>query len=86
MASAYAPDLRAQAQGIERKIKTLINETLKQICRVEGLQVSGLKNQLQTRIIQSMSHKTFSYTGVTHDGRGSVADTKAAPQNLTSLW
>ena len=32
-------------------IKTLINHDLREICRQEGLPVSGIKNQLQTRVI-----------------------------------
>ena len=32
-------------------IKTLINHDLREICRQEGLPVSGIKSQLQTRVI-----------------------------------
>ena len=32
-------------------VKTLINQDLREICRQEGLPVSGIKSQLQTRVI-----------------------------------
>ncbi|CAD0091666.1 unnamed protein product, partial [Aureobasidium vineae] len=42
--------LRDLASLVDRKIKSLINNDLKEICRQEGLQVSGVKAALQKRI------------------------------------
>lgn len=42
--------LRDLASFVDRKIKSLINNDLKEICRQEGLQVSGVKAALQKRI------------------------------------
>jgi len=38
--------------SVEGKIKVLINNDLKEICRGEGLAVSGVKAQLQSRILE----------------------------------
>lgn len=51
--AAAGVSLEQQAQAIQAKIKTLLNSDLKEICRGEGLQVSGVKNALQNRIIGS---------------------------------
>lgn len=47
-----ATDAKAIAQYCERKIKSLINNDLKEICRHENLQVSGVKAALQKRITE----------------------------------
>lgn len=38
--------------AVEARIKTLLNNDLKEICRGENLAVSGVKAQLQTRILR----------------------------------
>ncbi|OCK84814.1 hypothetical protein K432DRAFT_413769 [Lepidopterella palustris CBS 459.81] len=43
--------LQEQAHALQARIKTLINSDLKEICRGENLQVSGVKAALQNRII-----------------------------------
>ncbi|KAJ9643065.1 E3 SUMO-protein ligase pli1 [Coniosporium tulheliwenetii] len=43
--------LTQQAQIVEAKTKQIINADLKEICRKEGLAVSGVKASLQSRII-----------------------------------
>lgn len=50
MASASG-SLQSQGHAIETRIKTLVNNELREICRGEGLLVSGIKSQLQKRII-----------------------------------
>ncbi|TIA27178.1 hypothetical protein D6C81_00035 [Aureobasidium pullulans] len=54
MASAQ-DDLRKIAEGVDLKAKTLVNNDLKEICRNEGLQVSGVKAALQKRISEAIS-------------------------------
>ncbi|KAL1302504.1 hypothetical protein AAFC00_002893 [Neodothiora populina] len=41
-------------RGVEAKIQSLINNDLKEICRGENLAVSGVKAQLQTRILRHL--------------------------------
>ncbi|KAG9829939.1 hypothetical protein KCU63_g14882, partial [Aureobasidium melanogenum] len=48
--------LRDLASFVDRKIKSLINNDLKEICRQEGLQVSGVKAALQKRISEVIAH------------------------------
>lgn len=45
-------------------VKTLINQDLREICRQEGLPVSGIKNQLQSRIIDCKCISLDSFGGV----------------------
>ncbi|GAB7357256.1 hypothetical protein MBLNU459_g8231t3 [Dothideomycetes sp. NU459] len=45
-------DLQHSKLAVEARIKTLINNDLKEICRGENLAVSGVKAQLQNRILQ----------------------------------
>jgi len=40
-----------QRQGIEARLKSLINNTLKDICSAEGLSKTGVKSVLQRRIL-----------------------------------
>ncbi|KAI5202156.1 hypothetical protein AUEXF2481DRAFT_426196 [Aureobasidium subglaciale EXF-2481] len=47
---ASETDLRLLAAQVDRKVKTLVNNDLKEICRVENLPVSGVKAALQKRI------------------------------------
>ncbi|TID15850.1 DNA-binding SAP [Venturia nashicola] len=54
MASASG-SLQSQGQAIEARIKTLVNNELREICRGEGLLVSGIKSQLQKRIIDYLN-------------------------------
>jgi hypothetical protein len=79
--------LRDLAAFVDRKIKSLINNDLKEICRQEGLQVSGVKAALQKRISEGnsipqvprpLSHPTpplttrpFSYCPLSAQGRRS---------------
>ncbi|KAK5162385.1 hypothetical protein LTR04_003898 [Oleoguttula sp. CCFEE 6159] len=44
--------LQSQVAAVERAIKNLINNDLKEICRRENLAVSGVKATLQSRIIE----------------------------------
>lgn len=53
--------LQDQAISLQNRIKTLINSDLKEICRGENLQVSGVKAALQNRISQLI--ETFVKTG-----------------------
>lgn len=46
------PSLYQNRLAVEAKIKSLINNDLKEICRGENLAVSGVKAQLQTRILE----------------------------------
>jgi len=55
MASAPG-DLRSQLPALERQVKQLLNNDLKDICRKEGLQISGVKSVLQGRVLD---RKTF---------------------------
>lgn len=57
MASAQ-DDLRKIAEGVDLKAKTLVNNDLKEICRNEGLQVSGVKAALQKRISEGIEGTT----------------------------
>jgi E3 SUMO-protein ligase PIAS1 len=43
--------LQGQQVTLAAKVKTLINNDLREICRGENLQVSGVKSQLQSRIL-----------------------------------
>lgn len=44
-------DIGAQVASLERAIKTSLNADLKELCRSEGLLVSGVKATLQNRIL-----------------------------------
>jgi hypothetical protein len=44
--------LQQMAAGLTSRSKTLINNDLKKICREEGLQSSGVKSVLQSRVIE----------------------------------
>ncbi|KAF2421259.1 hypothetical protein EJ08DRAFT_653500 [Tothia fuscella] len=44
-----------QVSSMQRHVKTLINKDLQSICRAENLPVSGLKAQLQTRVLQYLT-------------------------------
>lgn len=46
-----ALDIQQQKLAVEAKIKSMLNQDLKDICRGENLAVSGVKAQLQTRIL-----------------------------------
>lgn len=55
-----AHTLQQSRLTIEAKIKSLINTDLKEICRGENLAVSGVKAQLQTRILaRTCYYKSF---------------------------
>ncbi|KAL9093329.1 MAG: hypothetical protein Q9165_004070 [Trypethelium subeluteriae] len=47
-----SPGVQQQVEKLSRQIKTLINSDLKEICRTEGLPVSGVKATLQKRILE----------------------------------
>lgn len=47
------------AATLVARCKTLINNDLKRICKEEGLPQSGIKAQLQTRVIQRMPRSLF---------------------------
>lgn len=49
-----AHSLQQSKLAIEGRVKTLINNDLKEICRGENLAVSGVKAQLQARILSRM--------------------------------
>lgn len=49
---ASGQSLQQQANSLHPRLKTLINNDLKEICRSEDLPVSGVKAALQERIIQ----------------------------------
>lgn len=55
MASS-AQSLQHNRLMVEAKIKSLINNDLKEICRGENLAVSGVKAQLQSRILDRTSY------------------------------
>jgi E3 SUMO-protein ligase PIAS1 len=61
--------LRDLAAFVDRKIKSLINNDLKEICRQEGLPVSGVKAALQKRISEGNPiprvHPPLSHTPLT---------------------
>lgn len=44
--------LQQQLQSIKARLKGLLNNELKDICRTENLAVSGVKSVLQSRIIE----------------------------------
>jgi E3 SUMO-protein ligase PIAS1 len=44
--------LQSQQDTLAAKVKTLINNDLREICRGENLQVSGVKAALQSRILE----------------------------------
>jgi len=49
---AASPDyLRAQYAVLEKQTKLLLNADLKEICRREGLPISGIKAALQNRVL-----------------------------------
>lgn len=48
---AYRPSLSDQVRAMTAEVKTLVNARLKDILREEGLPVSGVKSELQIRII-----------------------------------
>lgn len=50
----YGRSLAQEVQHLTAKVKTLLNAELKDICRGESLQVSGVKAALQKRIIDRM--------------------------------
>lgn len=47
-------DLRYQVAPLETIVKTLLNSDLKELCRSEGLPVSGVKASLQIRVLDRM--------------------------------
>jgi len=47
----------ANPEQVAAKVKSLINNQLKQILKKEGLPVSGAKAALQTRIIERKSQR-----------------------------
>lgn len=49
---ASGQSLQLQANSLHPRLKNLINNDLKEICRSEELPVSGVKAVLQERIIQ----------------------------------
>jgi E3 SUMO-protein ligase PIAS1 len=53
MATA-SPSLLQQKAELAAQIKTLVNADLRDVCREESLQVSGVKSTLQNRIIGRM--------------------------------
>ncbi|OJD31649.1 miz zinc finger protein [Diplodia corticola] len=53
---ASGQSLQQQANSLHSRLKSLINNDLKEICRSEELPVSGVKSVLQQRIIQYLSH------------------------------
>ncbi|KAH7051057.1 PINIT domain-containing protein [Macrophomina phaseolina] len=52
---ASGQSLQQQASSLHPRLKTLINNDLKEICRSEDLPVSGVKAALQERIIQLLN-------------------------------
>jgi hypothetical protein len=46
--------LQGQQDTLAAKVKTLINHDLREICRGENLPISGVKAQLQSRILDRM--------------------------------
>lgn len=52
---ASGQSLQQQANSLHPRLKTLINNDLKEICRSEDLPVSGVKAALQERIIQLLN-------------------------------
>ena len=50
----YGRSLAQEVQRLTATVKTLLNAELKDICRGESLQVSGVKAALQKRIIDRM--------------------------------
>jgi E3 SUMO-protein ligase PIAS1 len=53
--SLVSPDVQRDIDKLGRKIKTLFNADLKEICRSENLPVSGVKAMLQNRILERES-------------------------------
>ncbi len=51
--------LQQQKGGLETKIRTLVNDDLKALCRAYGYQVSGAKNTLVTRCLESKAPLTL---------------------------
>jgi E3 SUMO-protein ligase PIAS1 len=51
--------LQGQQDTLAAKVKTLINNDLREICRGENLQVSGVKSQLQSRILDCKLPASF---------------------------
>ncbi|KAI9714852.1 MAG: SUMO ligase siz1 [Bogoriella megaspora] len=59
MASGHR-DIQAEVNKLSREIKTLLNNDLKEICRAEGLPVSGVKATLQRRILERLDEVVIS--------------------------
>ena len=73
--------LRDLASFVDRRIKSLINNDLKEICRQEGLQVSGVKAALQKRISERNSIPRVRTTLFTHGANNSsVSHCSSPPQ------
>jgi E3 SUMO-protein ligase PIAS1 len=49
---ASAQHLQQQKYALENRIRTLVNDDLKSICRAYGYQVSGTKIVLQKRCLE----------------------------------
>ena len=47
--------IQSQARQVDRRIKNLLNTQLKDLCKKEGLAVSGVKAVLQTRLLERAS-------------------------------
>lgn len=77
--------LRDLASFVDRKIKSLINNDLKEICRQEGLQVSGVKAALQKRISEGNSISRVQPTLFIHGANNSsVSHSPSPPQGRRS--
>lgn len=71
--------LRELAAFVDRKIKSLINNDLKEICRQEGLQVSGVKAALQKRISEGNPIPRVRPTLPTHGANNSSGSHRPSP-------
>jgi E3 SUMO-protein ligase PIAS1 len=49
-----SPSLLQQKAELAAQVKTLVNADLRDVCREEKLQVSGVKSALQNRILGRM--------------------------------
>ncbi|KAI9661596.1 MAG: SUMO ligase siz1 [Bathelium mastoideum] len=55
-----SPGVQHQVEKLSRQIKRLVNSNLKEICRSEGLPVSGVKATLQNRILERLNEVNIS--------------------------
>ena len=83
MAASGGHLLQQGRASVETRIKTLVNNDLKEICRAFNYQVSGTKAALQKRCVESEVYSRYCTRAIHTLGRGEVL---TVSQFLTPLY